>query len=135
MKLADDKTKLWVCDIGNPLEAGQAMNIEFVFDPQAIDAKQQNILFEFNVTSYVYVLEHIQHTYWNFRSNPESDDTVNDNYRSLPIEVEVSVQLKLNGASKPDQVNYGKADYRNTHAEPMFDDQIGPLVTHVYEVI
>jgi hypothetical protein len=75
----------------------------------------------------------LTHTHTHYSANPELADSMRDNVRILDIPVEVSVQLKLNGASKPDQVNYGKADYRNTQ-EFVFDDQIGPLVTHVYEV-
>jgi hypothetical protein len=68
-----------------------------------------------------------------FSSNPEPENLAADNVRLLIIPVEVSVQLKVHGASKPDIVNYKRADRREMMTAT-FDDDIGPLVTHVYEV-
>ncbi|KAJ1363342.1 Integrin alpha pat-2 [Parelaphostrongylus tenuis] len=65
-------------------------------------------------------------------SNEEEDDTENDNYFTFTIPVDFRNQLTLNGRSNPEQIDFST---RNRTPEDVFDDnEIGPVVSHLYQV-
>ncbi|ETN74396.1 integrin alpha [Necator americanus] len=65
-------------------------------------------------------------------SNDEEEHTENDNMVTFTIPVDFRNQLTLNGRSNPEQVDFST---RNKTAEELFDDnEIGPVVSHLYQV-
>jgi hypothetical protein len=65
-------------------------------------------------------------------TNPE-ESTTGDNDIVLKIPIEVKAQLGLIGRSEPDQVDYSIRN-RSLGEHATFDFEIGPLVTHIYQV-
>lgn len=121
----DDEEQV-VCDVGNPLPSGKEIALQLVFqpNPEAIISARLTVL-PFNVTA--------------TSTNEELHGTELDNHVMKELQVTVRSDIDIKGISWPD----GAFDYnasrfgmgllgegeRVTH-----DWQVGPEVTHVYDV-
>lgn len=65
-------------------------------------------------------------------TNKEDLDNENDNEVSIHVPIEIKAQLYLTGRSNPDQVNYS---IRNRTQSAEFDFEVGPIVSHLFQVI
>uniref|UniRef100_A0A1I7ZSV5 Integrin_alpha2 domain-containing protein n=2 Tax=Steinernema glaseri TaxID=37863 RepID=A0A1I7ZSV5_9BILA len=66
--------------------------------------------------------------------NPEVQETLSDNHFVLTVPVEVNAQVVLVGRSNPEQLDYSIRN-RTSGISATFDFEVGPLVTHLYQVI
>uniref|UniRef100_A0A1I7WZ37 Integrin_alpha2 domain-containing protein n=1 Tax=Heterorhabditis bacteriophora TaxID=37862 RepID=A0A1I7WZ37_HETBA len=65
-------------------------------------------------------------------SNDEEEHTEEDNTVTFIIPVDFKNQLTLNGRSNPEQVDFSTRN--KTRAEIFDDNEIGPVVSHLYQV-
>ena len=68
-----------------------------------------------------------------FSSNKEIESTTQDNYFSYTVPVDFKNQLNLNGRSNPEQLDFSTKN--KTNEEVFYDNEIGPVVSHLYEVL
>lgn len=68
-----------------------------------------------------------------FSTNEEISGREADNEMILRIPVEIKAQLSLIGRSTPEQLDYSIRN-RTPGAEAIFDSEIGPVVSHLYQV-
>ncbi|TKR77440.1 hypothetical protein L596_018414 [Steinernema carpocapsae] len=66
--------------------------------------------------------------------NSEPEETMSNNDLSMIIPIEVKVQVVLVGRSNPEQLDYSIRN-RTVGFGATFDYEVGPLVTHLYQVI
>lgn len=67
-----------------------------------------------------------------FSTNEEAFGNDDDNKLIVQVPVEIKAQLSLVGRSTPEQLDYS---IRNrTPSDPIFDSEIGPVVSHLYQV-
>lgn len=65
-------------------------------------------------------------------TNEEAEGRDHDNEMTLQIPLEIEAQLTLVGRSTPEQLDYS---IRNrTSPDAIFDTEIGPVVSHLYQV-
>lgn len=70
--------------------------------------------------------------YFTFSTNEEAYGRNVDNELTIRVPVEIKAQLSLVGRSTPEQLDYS---IRNrTPSDPIFDSEIGPVVSHLYQV-
>ncbi|VDK51924.1 unnamed protein product, partial [Gongylonema pulchrum] len=68
-----------------------------------------------------------------FSSNEEAQGRDSDNVLIVRVPVEIKAQLSLVGRSTPEQLDYSIRN-RTAGAEAIFDSEIGPVVSHLYQV-
>uniref|UniRef100_A0A914VMF3 Integrin alpha-2 domain-containing protein n=1 Tax=Plectus sambesii TaxID=2011161 RepID=A0A914VMF3_9BILA len=66
-------------------------------------------------------------------TNSEDSKTLRNNEVELSIPLEIKTQLSLTGRSTPEQVDYSVKN-RSAGEASIFDSEIGPLVSHMYQV-
>ncbi|VDL81598.1 unnamed protein product [Nippostrongylus brasiliensis] len=106
----------FACELGNPLPQQKTLStvIRFTANENNPPTKPIEI-----------------HAYVN-SSNEEEEHTEGDNSVTFTIPVDVRNQLSLNGRSNPEQVDFST---RNKTPTDVFDDnEIGPVVSHLYQV-
>ncbi|KAL1494758.1 hypothetical protein ABEB36_010304 [Hypothenemus hampei] len=103
------------CDIGNPLPAGRIAKFRMIFVPY----HKQGIAptYEFNV--------HVNST------NPEINETLEDNFSNITIDIWVDSALYLSGRSIPQEVYLSNATQYMSETI-VKESEIGPQVTHLY---
>ncbi|VDK54636.1 unnamed protein product [Anisakis simplex] len=108
----------FVCDIGNPLPSNAHIEFGFRLSATGIDTSKEEIVVKMFVNS----------------TNAENEETRTDNALTLHIPLEMKAQLSLVGRSTPEQLDYS---IRNTLpiSKALFDSDIGPVVSHLYQVI
>ncbi|XP_019873902.1 integrin alpha-PS2 isoform X2 [Aethina tumida] len=104
------------CQIGNPLQAGKIVELTVLFQPYYKEGMPQSYEFDMSVNS----------------TNPEKD-TYKDNNRHFSIKIWIDSKLDLLGVSYPKEVQYNSSRY--TAEEIRRESDIGPQVTHVYNLI
>ncbi|KAK6040650.1 integrin alpha cytoplasmic region [Cooperia oncophora] len=112
----EDGKWTFACELGNPLP--QQKTLSTVVRITANEAKPPTK----PITIHAFVNS----------SNEEADNTEGDNSFTFTIPVDVRNQLSLNGRSNPEQIDFST---RNRTPEDVFDDnEIGPVVSHLYQV-
>uniref|UniRef100_A0A1I8EW13 Integrin_alpha2 domain-containing protein n=1 Tax=Wuchereria bancrofti TaxID=6293 RepID=A0A1I8EW13_WUCBA len=116
-KSGKDEEYVFVCDIGNPLAGNSEAKFGFRLTGTKVDVTDEAIEIKMSVNS----------------SNEEAYDRDYDNELTVRVPVEIKAQLSLVGRSTPEQLDYS---IRNrTPSDPIFDSEIGPVVSHLYQVI
>ncbi|KJH49070.1 integrin alpha [Dictyocaulus viviparus] len=106
----------FACELGNPLPQRKTLStsIRITANDKELPLKPIDIRAFVNST------------------NKEANNTENDNYVMFTIPVDFRNQLTLNGRSNPEQVDFST---RNKTPDDVFDDiEIGPIVSHLYQV-
>ncbi|VDM95117.1 unnamed protein product [Thelazia callipaeda] len=107
---------IFACDIGNPLAGNSEAKFGFRLTGTEVDASN-DVEIKMFVNS----------------SNEEAFGHTTDNKLTLKVPVEIEAQLSLVGRSTPEQLDYS---IRNrTPSDAIFDSEIGPVVSHLYQVI
>uniref|UniRef100_A0A915PYQ2 Integrin alpha-2 domain-containing protein n=1 Tax=Setaria digitata TaxID=48799 RepID=A0A915PYQ2_9BILA len=116
-KTGKDEEYVFVCDIGNPLAGNSEAKFGFRLTGTKVDAANEAVEIRMSVNS----------------TNEEAFGRDVDNELTLRVPVEIKAQLSLVGRSTPEQLDYS---IRNrTPSDPVFDSEIGPVVSHLYQVI
>ncbi|VDO48601.1 unnamed protein product, partial [Brugia timori] len=116
-KTGKDEEYIFVCDIGNPLAGNSEAKFGFRLTGTKVDATDEAIEIRMSVNS----------------SSEEAYGRDHDNELTVRVPVEIKAQLSLVGRSTPEQLDYS---IRNrTPSDPIFDSEIGPVVSHLYQVI
>ncbi|MCP9258717.1 Integrin alpha pat-2 [Dirofilaria immitis] len=116
-KVGRDDEYVFVCDIGNPLSSNSEAKFGFRLTGTKVDAANEAIEVKMSVNS----------------SNEEAFGHDVDNSLIVRVPIEIKAQLSLVGRSTPEQLDYS---IRNrTPSDPIFDSEIGPVVSHLYQVI
>ncbi|EJD76094.1 integrin alpha pat-2 [Loa loa] len=116
-KTGKDEEYVFTCDIGNPLTGNSEAKFGFRLTGTKVDATDEAIEIKMSVNS----------------SNEEAFGRDADNELTVRVPVEIKAQLSLVGRSTPEQLDYS---IRNrTPSDPIFDSEIGPVVSHLYQVI
>ncbi|XP_077978498.1 integrin alpha-8-like [Glandiceps talaboti] len=111
----DDNTGIVTCDVGNPLKANHEAFFALTLSTVRVDDTQQNIVFRLTSNS----------------TNEEDPETLEDNNFDLTVPVKVDSVLSFTGVSAPEQVTFNP---RNVKLPIVHEENIGPEVTHLYEV-
>lgn len=108
----------FVCDIGNPLPANEQVDFGVRLTGTNVDTSKENVEVKLKVNS----------------TNDEEPGKESDNTFTVSVPLEIKAQLALIGRSSPEQVNY---DIRNRTEgnEATFDFEVGPVVSHLYQVL
>uniref|UniRef100_A0A1I8B8M8 Integrin_alpha2 domain-containing protein n=1 Tax=Meloidogyne hapla TaxID=6305 RepID=A0A1I8B8M8_MELHA len=107
----------FICDIGNPLPAGATANFGFKLRGHDVDMSKEFVELKMGVNS----------------TNEEAEGAEGDNQMVLRIPIEINAQLALTGRSTPPQVDYSVRN-RTLGVDATFDFDIGPLVSHLFQV-
>ncbi|XP_013779057.2 integrin alpha-8-like [Limulus polyphemus] len=114
----ENEDKQLVCDIGNPMPALTQVRFIIIFAP----AKRLSKAFDLSFSAVV-----------NSTNKEEEADLVdNTHYIHLPVRVEV--EINLHGISIPETLSYNLSEVL-PESKMRKESEIGPEVTHVYEVI
>uniref|UniRef100_A0A914YIK9 Integrin alpha-2 domain-containing protein n=1 Tax=Panagrolaimus superbus TaxID=310955 RepID=A0A914YIK9_9BILA len=108
----------FVCDIGNPLPANEKVDFGVRLTGTNVDTSKENVEIKMRVNS----------------TNEEEAGHDNDNAFTVNIPLEIKAQLSLTARSNPDQVDYSVKN-RTDLDKAVFDFEVGPLVSHLYQVI
>ncbi|GMR41877.1 hypothetical protein PMAYCL1PPCAC_12072, partial [Pristionchus mayeri] len=106
----------WECDLGNPLPASKESKIGI-----RLTANEEN-----PPTKEITVAARVNST------NSENDGEERDNFFSMTIPVDYDNSLGLIGQTTPEQIDF--IANNQTKTERFDDRDIGPLVSHVYQV-
>ncbi|PAV85584.1 hypothetical protein WR25_24965 isoform E [Diploscapter pachys] len=114
-----DENGKWTfaCELGNPLPANTVLSN--IVKITANEKKPPVKPIEINA--------HVN------SSNKETEGTTQDNYFSYTVPVDFKNQLNLNGRSNPEQLDFSTKN--KTNEEVFYDNEIGPVVSHLYEVL
>ncbi|KAK0416576.1 hypothetical protein QR680_012569 [Steinernema hermaphroditum] len=117
---ADDSDDAYrfVCDVGNPLPAGETVHFGLKLTGTNVDPSAESFDVVMGASS----------------QNPEPDATLSDNDVVLSIPIDVKAHVVLMGRSNPEQLDYSIRN-RTFGVDATFDFEVGPLVTHLYQVI
>ncbi|VDN30970.1 unnamed protein product, partial [Cylicostephanus goldi] len=112
----EDGSWTFACELGNPLPQDKTLSTAV-----RITANEQKPpLKPIEIRAYVN------------STNEEDISTANDNMITFTVPVDFRNQLTLNGRSNPEQVDFST---RNKTPTDVFDDsEIGPVVSHLYQV-
>lgn len=108
----------FICEVGNPLPANERADFGVKLTGENVDAKQEFIEVKMSVNS----------------TNPEASGSTGDNDLVVKIPVEVEALLSVVGRSSPEQIDYSVRN-RSAGEAATFDFDIGPLVSHLFQVI
>jgi hypothetical protein len=67
-------------------------------------------------------------------TNKEDGGTLKNNEVELSVPLEIKAQLSLTGRSAPEQLDYSVRN-RSAGESSSFDSEIGPLVSHMHQVL
>ncbi|TKR77446.1 hypothetical protein L596_018418 [Steinernema carpocapsae] len=107
-----------VCDIGNPLPANQQADFGFKMTGTNVDGNMEEVEVKMKVNS----------------TNTEEVGREMDNEMVVRVPLEIQAQLSLVGRSNPDQLDYSIRN-RTQGADAIFDFEVGPVVSHLFQVI
>ncbi|CAB3403036.1 unnamed protein product [Caenorhabditis bovis] len=113
-----DENGKWTfaCDLGNPLPANKVISSVVRVTASTDKPPLEPIEINAHVNS----------------SNTEEAHTTADNKVTFKIPVDFKNQLNLNGRSNPEQVDFSTSN--KTNGEMFDDNEIGPVVSHLYQV-
>ncbi|GFS58279.1 integrin alpha-PS2 [Trichonephila inaurata madagascariensis] len=104
------------CDVGNPLPANKTLNFKILLEPSRVVSSTSDLVFTMNVNS----------------TNAEKNETMFNNMYEIELPVRVEVALAVRGISVPEIITYNKSE--PIPSTMVSETDIGPEVTHVYEV-
>ncbi|KAK0416580.1 hypothetical protein QR680_012572 [Steinernema hermaphroditum] len=107
-----------LCDIGNPLPANQQADFGFKMTGTDVDGSLEEVQVKMRVNS----------------TNAEEAGRDVDNEMVVRVPLEIQAQLSLVGRSSPEQLDYNIRN-RTSGVESTFDFQVGPVVSHLFQVI
>lgn len=107
----------FVCDVGNPLLAGERANFGVKLIGSNVDPSRDSVEVRMAVNS----------------TNPEEASATGDNDIVVKVGVEVKAQLGLSGRSNPEQLDFSIRN-RTRGESAVFDFEAGPVVSHLYQV-
>ncbi|XP_072859222.2 integrin alpha-8 isoform X2 [Pogona vitticeps] len=110
----ENETRMVICDLGNPMAAGTNFSSGIRFTVQRFDNPESNIQFELQIRS-------------SNKVNP------NSNLVDLQIDISATAQVQVRGVSDPPQIVLPIPNWQ-AKAEPTKEEDIGPLVEHIYEL-
>ncbi|KAJ6666664.1 hypothetical protein lerEdw1_020388 [Lerista edwardsae] len=110
----ENETRMVICDLGNPMAAGTNFSTGIRFTVQHFENAEFSITFELQVRS-------------SNKVNP------NSNLVDLQIGISTMAQVQLRGVSHPLQIVLPIHNWKPKD-EPTKEDDIGPLVEHIYEL-
>uniref|UniRef100_A0A8R1HJH6 Integrin alpha pat-2 n=2 Tax=Caenorhabditis japonica TaxID=281687 RepID=A0A8R1HJH6_CAEJA len=106
----------FACDLGNPLPANKVISSVVRVTASSEKPPLAPISINAHVNS----------------SNDEEAHTVSDNKVTFTIPVDFKNQLNLNGRSSPEQVDFSPVN--RTRPDVFDDNEIGPVVSHLYQI-
>uniref|UniRef100_A0AAQ6AL65 Integrin alpha-2 domain-containing protein n=1 Tax=Amphiprion ocellaris TaxID=80972 RepID=A0AAQ6AL65_AMPOC len=109
-----NESRMVVCDLGNPMVAGTELTVGLRFSVQRLEDSGPKISFELQIHS----------------SNKDNPDS---NLVSLNLSIVAQARLDLRGVSHPSQVVLPFPNWEPKE-KPVKEDEVGPQVTHIYEV-
>uniref|UniRef100_A0A670ZUL7 Integrin subunit alpha 8 n=1 Tax=Pseudonaja textilis TaxID=8673 RepID=A0A670ZUL7_PSETE len=110
----ENETRTVICDLGNPMEAGTNFSAGIRFTVQHFENPEQSIDFKLQVRS-------------SNKVNP------NSNLVELKIDISAIAHVQIRGVSHPPQIVLPIHNWKPKD-EPIKEDEIGPLVEHIYEL-
>uniref|UniRef100_A0AAX7VGV8 Integrin alpha-2 domain-containing protein n=1 Tax=Astatotilapia calliptera TaxID=8154 RepID=A0AAX7VGV8_ASTCA len=111
----ENQTKMVVCDLGNPMKGGTKMVAELGFSVQQLSEDDTSVRFDLQIVS----------------SN--QFDNTSPKVTSV-IKLAVLAKVSIRGSSSPGQVFIPIANWK-PRDPPVFGDDIGPQIVHVYELL
>ncbi|XP_063284482.1 integrin alpha-5 [Pelobates fuscus] len=111
----ENKTQLVICDLGNPMKAGENLRGGLRFTVPHLRDSSQNVQFDFQIRSK--------------NANNSQSELV-----PLSLTVEAYSAVSFFGGSKPDSVIFPIANWKPTK-QPTRAEEAGPEVEHVYELV
>ncbi|KAJ7408597.1 Integrin alpha-8 [Willisornis vidua] len=109
----ENETRMVVCDLGNPMVAGANFSTGIRFSVQHFEDADSSINFELQIKS-------------SNKINPTS------NLVNLHINVSAAAQVQIRGVSHPPTIILPLHNWEPTD-EPTKEEEVGPLVEHIYE--
>ncbi|KAG5833948.1 hypothetical protein ANANG_G00281330 [Anguilla anguilla] len=110
----ENQTRQVVCDLGNPMKEGTKLLAGLRFSVHQLSEQDTSITF------------HLQ-----IRSSNQFNNT--SSLVSVLTQLAVLAKVEIRGVSAPDQVFLPIANW-HPKEDPVLEDDIGPLVQHVYEL-
>ncbi|XP_068013072.1 integrin alpha-8 [Melanerpes formicivorus] len=110
----ENDSRMVVCDLGNPLAAGANFSTGIRFSVQHFENAEFSINFELQIKS-------------SNKINPTS------NLVNLHINISAMAQVLLRGVSHPPTIILPLHNWEPTE-EPTKEEEVGPLVEHIYEL-
>ncbi|XP_063353094.1 integrin alpha-V [Pelmatolapia mariae] len=111
----ENQTKMVVCDLGNPMKGGTKMVAELGFSVHQLSEDDTSVRFDLQIVS----------------SN--QFDNTSPKVTSV-IKLAVLAKVSIRGSSSPGQVFIPIANWK-PREPPVFGDDIGPQIVHVYELL
>nr|XP_032802432.1 integrin alpha-8-like [Petromyzon marinus] len=112
---AENASRSVLCDLGNPMAGQSSIALGLRFSVNRLEQAGPNVTFEAYVRS----------------ANQEPHEHV---FEAVTLPVRVFAQLDLRGVSLPPQLVLPLPDWAPPSAELSTEEQVGPLVLHVYEL-
>uniref|UniRef100_A0A914C2S2 Integrin alpha-2 domain-containing protein n=1 Tax=Acrobeloides nanus TaxID=290746 RepID=A0A914C2S2_9BILA len=113
-----DSPYVFVCDIGNPLPANERVDFGIRLTGTNVDTSKDKVEVKMKVNSTI----------------NEDPGREKDNEIVISVPMEIKAQLTLVGRSTPEQVDY-TIQNRSKGEEANWDFEIGPVVSHLYQII
>ncbi|KAM6450979.1 integrin alpha-8 [Liasis olivaceus] len=110
----ENETRTVICDLGNPMAAGTNFSAGIRFTVQHLENPELSIQFQLQVRS-------------SNKVNP------NSNLVEFKIDISAIAQVQIRGVSHPPQIVLPIHNWKPKD-EPTKEDEIGPLVEHIYEL-
>ncbi|KAK1806683.1 hypothetical protein P4O66_005184, partial [Electrophorus voltai] len=111
----ENETQLVVCDLGNPMAAGVNVSLGLRFSVRRLDEADSHVGFELQILS-------------------SNTDNAKSNPVNLTVNVVARAQMEIRGVSLPAQVVLPFPRWEPKD-KPVREDDVGPQVQHIYEVI
>uniref|UniRef100_A0A671MHA5 Integrin alpha-V-like n=1 Tax=Sinocyclocheilus anshuiensis TaxID=1608454 RepID=A0A671MHA5_9TELE len=110
----ENQTRVVVCDLGNPMKGGTKIIAGLRFSVHQLSEQDTEVKFDLQIQS----------------SNQFNNTS---NLVSVVTKLAVLAKVKLRGVSAPEQVFLPIANWQPKES-PVLEDDIGPLVQHIYEL-
>ncbi|TRY98881.1 hypothetical protein DNTS_009289 [Danionella cerebrum] len=110
----ENQTRVVVCDLGNPMKGGTKIMAGLRFSVHQLSEQDTEVKFDLQIQS----------------SNQFNNTS---NLLSVVTKLAVLAKVELRGVSAPEQVFLPIANWQPKE-NPLLEDDIGPLVQHIYEL-
>ncbi|XP_067891679.1 integrin alpha-V [Heterodontus francisci] len=108
----ENQTRMVVCDLGNPMKAGTNLWAGLRFSVQELQEAEAAVTFDLQIRS--------------SNINNATSEVV-----SYAVDITVLAQVDIRGVSSPDQLFLPISNWK---VNPESEEEVGPLVMHVYEL-
>nr|XP_006636633.2 PREDICTED: integrin alpha-V isoform X1 [Lepisosteus oculatus] len=110
----ENQTRSVVCDLGNPMKGGTKLVAGLRFSVHQLSEQDTSVKFDLQI-----------------KSSNQFDNT--SNLVSTVTDLAVLAKVEIRGVSAPDQIFLPIANWQPKE-NPVLEDDIGPLVQHIYEL-